>query len=358
VNRFPILLAASLSGWLTFAAAQPAPGSAAGAEQSRPVATRSAAPAPRAAGAAGYSDRDDVRDFVQQMVRQHGFGEESLLQVFGRVRASESVLKLIAPTPPGAPRSWSSYRTRFVETARIREGLRFWRENAEAVRRASTQFGVPEPIIVSIIGIETMYGRHTGGFRVIDALSTLAFDYPRRSTYFRQELEEYLLLAREQRVDPLQARGSFAGAIGLPQFMPGSIRRFAIDFDGDGVIDLRDSPADAIGSVARFLSAHGWRAGAPTHFPVAIEDEMIAQAAVEAGLPPSQTAMELASLGVTSPLEIPAGEKLVLVDLPDGDDPTRYVLGANNFYVITRYNRSYFYAMAVIELAAALSAAR
>jgi membrane-bound lytic murein transglycosylase B len=323
-----------------------------------PLAQRSpASPSKTAAAAPDLAARAEVRSFVQRMVQQHGFAEEPLLTLFGRVRPSDSVLKLITPGPPGK-RSWTAYRDRFVETARIREGLRFWREHADVVRRASGRYGVPEEIIVAIIGIETLYGRHTGQFRVIDALSTLAFDYPRRSEYFRQELEQFLLLAREQQLDPLETRGSFAGAIGLPQFMPGSIRRFAVDFDGDGVIDLRNSPADAIGSVANFLSEHGWRTGAPTHFPVSIDDELLAQAAVEAGLPPSQTALELAALGVTSPQEIPVAEKLVLVDLPDADDATHYVLGANNFYVITRYNRSYFYAMAVIDLAAALKAAR
>jgi membrane-bound lytic murein transglycosylase B len=338
------------------------PGQASAAQPSERPQQQRTPPAPRAApapaAAADYAGRAEVRDFVRQMAGEHGFAEDQLLQMFGKVRPSDSVLKLIAPAPSGFRRSWTAYRARFVETVRIREGLRFWRDNADAVRRASRQFGVPEEILVSIIGIETMYGRHTGEFRVIDALTTLAFDYPRRSAYFRQELEQYLLLAREQKAEPLAARGSFAGAIGLPQFMPGSIRRFAIDFDGDGTIDLRNSAADAIGSVARFLAEHGWRTGAPTHFPVAIEDELRAQVAVEAGIPPSLTSLELALLGVTSPKEIGVAEKLALVDLPNGDDTTHYVLGATNFYVITRYNRSYFYAMAVIDLADALKAQR
>jgi membrane-bound lytic murein transglycosylase B len=314
-----------------------------------------AAPAPLADG---YAAREEVRVFMQQMSQQHGFSEDSLARLFGNVRQSDTVLRLIAPAPSGFKRSWTNYRSRFIEPIRIREGVRFWREHEDVIRRASEQFGVPQEIIVSIIGIETLYGRHTGDFRVIDALTTLAFDYTRRAPYFRQELEQFLLLTREQKADPLEPRGSFAGAIGLPQFMPGSIRRFAIDFDGDGTIDLRNSTADAIGSVARFLAEHGWSAGAPTHFPVAIADEARAQAAVQAGLPPSMNSLELAALGVTSQKEIPIGKKLVLVDLPDGDGPTRYVLGANNFYVITRYNRSYFYAMAVIDLADTLKAAR
>jgi membrane-bound lytic murein transglycosylase B len=290
------------------------------------------------------------------MVERHGFDETALLQVFGRTRPSETAARLMHPPPPGARRSWTTYRSRFVEPIRIREGLRFWRANADAVRRASERFGVPEEVIVSIIGVETIYGRQVGDFRVMEALSTLAFDYPRRAAFFREELEHYLLLARENGFDPLDWRGSFAGAIGLPQFMPGSIRRHAVDFDGDGRIDLRASAADAIGSVASFLANHGWIRGAPTHFPATVEDEARARPAVEAGIPPRLSPAELAALGVTSPQPLPADEPLSLIDLPDGEDPTRYVLGTTNFWVITRYNRSYFYAMAVIDLARALRA--
>jgi membrane-bound lytic murein transglycosylase B len=302
----------------------------------------------------GFAQRADVLGFVRQMSKQHGFAEEPLIGLFSQVRASEPVLRHIAPAQPGFRRSWPTYRARFIEPTRLREGTRFWRDNAGTLRRATERFGVPEEIIVSIIGIETLYGRHTGEFRVIDALTTLAFDYPRRSDFFRDELEQFLLLSREQRIDPLVPRGSFAGAIGLPQFMPGSIRRYAIDFDGDGTIDLSNSAADAIGSVARFLQGHGWQPGGATHFPVRIEDEARARPAIEAGIPPSLTTPQLVALGVTSPVQIPADEKLALVDLPNGDDTTTHVLGTNNFYVITRYNRSYFYAMAVIEFAAAL----
>ncbi len=301
-----------------------------------------------------FADRDDVRSFVREMVDRHGFDETRLTAVFARTRAAENAIRFMQPAPPGFRRSWIAYRDRFVEPFRIREGLRFWRDNADAVRRASERFGVPEEIVVSIIGVETIYGRQLGDFRVMEALATLAFDYPRRAAYFREELEQYLLLAREAGFDPLDWRGSFAGAVGLPQFMPGSVRRHAVDFDGDGRIDLRFSPADAIGSVASFLANHGWIPGAPTHFAATVEDEARARPAVEAGIPPSLSPLELAGLGVTSPQEVPADEKLALVDLPNGDDTTHYVLGANNFWVITRYNRSYFYAMAVIELARAL----
>lgn len=334
----------------------------------RPSADEAAArPAPRASGpsaparraavpASGFATREDVRGFVREMVERHGFDEVSLLELFGRTRASEAAARLMQPPPAGARRSWTAYRARFVEPFRIREGLRFWRDHAEAVRRASARFGVPEDVIVSIIGVETIYGRQVGDFRVMEALTTLAFDYPRRAAFFREELEQYLLLARETGFDPLEWRGSFAGAIGLPQFMPGSIRRHAVDFDGDGRIDLRASASDAIGSVASFLANHGWRPGGPTHFAAVVEDEARARPAVEAGIPPRLSPAELEALGVTSPQPLPVDEPLALIDLPDGEGPTRYVLGANNFWVITRYNRSYFYAMAVIDLARALRA--
>jgi membrane-bound lytic murein transglycosylase B len=335
----------------------PARAQVASKETASPKAAAKPATAKRPApAAADFGDRADVRDFVRAMADRHGFDETALLGAFGRTRASELATRLMAPAPPGFKRSWIAYRARFVEPVRLREGQRFWREHASVLRRASERYGVPESIIVSIIGVETIYGRNTGDFRVMDALATLAFDYPRRASYFREELEQYLLLSREAGFDPLEWRGSFAGAVGLPQFMPGSIRRHAVDFDGDGRIDLRNSPADAIGSVARFLANHGWIADAPTHFAATVEDETRARPAVEAGITPKLSPMQLAELGVSSPQELPADTKLSLIDLPNGDDTTHYVLGANNFWVITQYNRSYFYAMAVIDLARALNA--
>lgn len=305
----------------------------------------------------GYAQRDEVQGFVARMILDHGFSGSNLLSLFSQVRPAETSIRLMTPAPAGTRRSWTTYRSRMVEPTRIREGVRFWREHAPILRQASEKFGVPEDIIVAIIGIETLYGRHTGDYRVIDTLTTLAFDYPRRSQFFLEELEQFLLMSRDMSLDPTSLRGSFAGAIGLPQFMPGSIRRHAVDFDRDGVIDLVSSPADAIGSVANFLAAHGWQPGGETHYPVLIENEERARPAVEAGIPPRMLRKELAALGVTSPRRITDTERLVLVDLPDGTE-TQYVLGTQNFYVITRYNRSYFYAMVVIELAQALRKSR
>ncbi len=320
--------------------------------------TASKKPPAAAANTGSYADRADVREFIDQLVDRHGFDRGKLERIFREVRRQPSVLRLMAPAPAGFKRSWEAYRTRFLDPLRIEGGVAFWRGNEAALQRASSVYGVPPEVIVAIIGVETIYGRVTGEFRVVDALATLAFDYPRRADFFREELEQFLLLTRENASDVFAVRGSFAGAIGLPQFMPGSIRRYAIDFDSDGRIDLRSNPADAIGSVARFLSEHGWVPGAPVYFATRIEDTARLGPLIEAGIEPQFRSEQLAEFGVSALGAAPDDPPLALIDLPNGDAPTTYLLGANNFYVITRYNRSSFYAMAVIELADALRSSR
>lgn len=305
-----------------------------------------------------YSARADVRAFVRELVTQHGFDQEELLKLFAQVRYQARVVSLMTPPPPTTKRSWTAYRGRVLDPVRVEVGLAFWREHQDSLRRASERYGVPQEIIVSIIGIETMYGRYTGNFRVLDTLTTLAFDFPRRAEFFRSELEQFLLLIRDQRLDPLGPRGSYAGAMGVPQFMPGSIRRHAVDFDGDGRIDLMRNVGDAVGSVANFLVNHGWRTGEPTHFSVRLADESKVAPLIEAGIEPKLTLAQLAAYGISSPQAVPPTMPLALIDLPNGDEPTVYTLGAPNFYVITRYNRSSFYAMAVIDLAIELRNAR
>jgi membrane-bound lytic murein transglycosylase B len=305
-----------------------------------------------------YSGRRDVDAFIVDMVARHGFVPAELEAMFALVRRDDSVLRLIAPPPTDFRKSWRSYRARFLDPVRIREGLRFWSENEGWLALASARYGVPPEIIVAIIGVETMYGRITGDVRVVDALTTLAFDYPRRADYFRGELEQFLLYVRDEQLDAFSLRGSFAGAIGLPQFMPGSIRRYAIDLDGDGHIDLRGNPADAIGSVASFLAAHGWRSGEPVVFQARYGSESRLSPLVEAGIRPQFSLQQLADYGVGSVEPVSLDLPLALIDLPNGDEPTSYFLGATNFYVITRYNRSSFYAMAVHDLARALVEAR
>jgi membrane-bound lytic murein transglycosylase B len=261
------------------------------------------------------------------------------------------VLQLILPPATPQQRSWERYRPRFVNERRIKNGLRFWRENPATLARARVFYGVPEEIIVAIIGVETEYGRNTGSFGVLEALATLAFDYPPRAAFFRTELEQFLLLARENGLKPLAVKGSFAGAIGIPQFMPGSQRRYGVDFDGDERIDLSASVEDAIGSVAHFLEQHGWQAGQPVATPATLPGEP-APALLAAGIRPSLPVSELQEQGIVTSAEPQA--KVALIDLVSPGKATEYWLGFENFYVITRYNRSSFYAMAVFQLAEAL----
>ncbi|MGD9943159.1 MAG: lytic murein transglycosylase B [Burkholderiaceae bacterium] len=336
----------------------------AGAVQAQTAATQRPRPAkvstdggePRARG--DYAARADGQAFIREMVERHGFAEGELTALFSQVRPNDAVIRLMAPASPGFRRSWQAYRARFLDALRIREGLRFWRDNEATLTRAADRFGVPPEIIVSIIGVETVYGRVTGDFRVIEALATLAFDYPRRADYFRSELEQYLLYARDSGRDVFAARGSYAGAIGLPQFMPGSIRRFAVDFDGDGQIDLQSNAVDAIGSVANFLAEHGWQRGEPVRFTMQYDDEQRLAPLIANGIEPRLTIEEMAVFGVASTEPVAVDRPLALIDLPNADAPASYYLGARNFYVITRYNRSSFYAMAVYELSRVLADTR
>ena len=324
----------------------------------------------------GYEQRPEVQAFIAQMVDRNHFVRSELEQLFSQVRYSETVARLMAPPAPGMPppKNWQAYRSRFVNPARIDAGAEFWRNNAQMLARAAQEFGVPEEIIVGIIGVETIYGRNTGNFRVVDALTTLAFDYPNggkdRSPFFREQLEQFLLFTRDGGLDLLALKGSYAGAIGIPQFMPGSYRRYAIDYDQDGAIDLRNSTADAIGSVANFLVQHGWQRGVDVVYPVvSVEraDPELLGRMVEAGSEPRYTPAEMRHSGISFVGDIPENQLLALIDLPNetrgetGSEtgngtpmPTQYVLGTQNFNVVTLYNRSYFYAMSVIELGTAV----
>jgi membrane-bound lytic murein transglycosylase B len=290
------------------------------------------------------------------MVERHGFSQRELERLFADARYLDQVLTLITPVPP-AERSWQSYRELFVSPRRIEAGVQFWRRHARTLARAAQTSGVPPEIVVAILGVETQYGVNTGSYRVLDALATLAFDYPRRSAYFRSELEQFLLYVRESRADATSFRGSYAGAIGIPQFMPGSIRRFAVDFDGDGRRDLSASPADAIGSVANFLRAHGWASGEPVAVPARVAGER-GRAPIDGGVDPLYRADELRDLEVEFADTIDPDTPAVLIELATPDAPAEYLVGFWNFHVLTRYNRSSFYAAAVLQLAQSVKAAR
>jgi membrane-bound lytic murein transglycosylase B len=294
-----------------------------------------------------------VIEFARDLEQRHGFSADELLQQFAQIRPNERVLQLIRPPVSPLQRSWERYRPRFLTERRINGGVRFWQENRSSLARASALYGVPPEIIVAIIGVETEYGGNTGGFRVLEALATLAFHYPRRAEFFRTELEQFLLLARENGFDPVDMRGSFAGAMGIPQFMPGSQRRYAVDFDGDRKIDLSGSVDDAIGSVGRFLEQHGWEAGQPIAVRARTRGEPD-PSLIEAGIQPTLLVADLAQHGITADASPQA--TVTLVDLVSPGRPAEYWLGYNNFYVITRYNRSSFYAMSVFQLADAIRA--
>ncbi|HET7198215.1 MAG TPA: lytic murein transglycosylase B [Burkholderiales bacterium] len=299
----------------------------------------------------GYDARPEVRAFIDDMAARHGFLPEELRATFAQVQRIDSALQSVQPAQPP---TWADFRAQFVNDKRIDAGLEFWRANRASLARAGRDFGVAPEFIVAIIGVETYYGRRAGRWRVIDVLTTLAFDYPARSRFFRSELEQYLLFARDNGVDVFSVKGSYAGAIGIPQFMPGSTRRYAVDFDGDGRIDLRTSAADSIGSIANFLRRHGWRPGEPVQLPVKATSGDAWRAYVDGAVQPSHTVAELVKSGLEA--DVPpeaAAARASVVDL-EGD----LRLGLHNFYVLTRYNRSALYAAAVADLAQALKERR
>lgn len=325
------------------------------------------AQAPARAGAADlpYAGQPAAMAFADEVAERRALDRDWVRQQIGQAVRLERVTRLVLPPPTSQPKNWATYRARFVEPTRIQAGLRFWQTHRDALAQAEATYGVPARLIVGVIGVETLYGRHQGNFRVLDTLATLALDFPEahpraeaRRAFFRDELEQFLSLAHRSGIDPATPRGSYAGAMGWPQFMPSSWVKYAVDFDGDGRIDLFGSPADAIGSVAHYFQQFGWQAGMPTHYPVGIDP---AQTDLATLLAPDI----LPTFGVdsfTARGARLAGEallhtgKLALVELENGSEPRSYVAGTENFYVVTRYNWSSYYAMAVIELGQAIEA--
>ena len=306
-----------------------------------------------------YADRPEAQLFIEEMQQKHGFDKDALTFIFRRAEYLPSVIKYISPPKdPVSVRSWQRYRGRFIEPVRIKAGVAFWERHQDTIRAASEKYGVPEEIIVGIIGVETIYGRNTGNFSAVSALATLAFDYPRRAELFRGELENLLLMAREQHRDPLDYQGSYAGALGLPQFLPSSVRNYAVDFDGDGQIDLLNSPKDAIGSVARYMQMHGWEAGAPVAKLASIGTDADLPPLIANDINPNFDTASLARHGVKAADGTEPAGKAAFIELVTPGEDSEYWLGYQNFYVITRYNRSSFYAMSVFQLGEAVKAAR
>jgi membrane-bound lytic murein transglycosylase B len=327
------------------------------------------APAARAhhkAELVAYGRRDDVLRFADDVAERRSLDPAWVRAALARARYVPTVARLILP-PAGTAKNWIAYRARFVEPIRLRAGAAFWRANRAWLAKAEATYGVPPEIVVGIVGVETLYGQQMGNFRVIDALATLAFDFPPgrkdRSAFFRDELENYLVMCNAEGIEPLKLEGSYAGAMGMPQFMPSSVLKYAVDFDGDGRIDLHTDAADVIGSVAHYLAEFGWQRGLPTRFGVLAPVDTADRAALLApDILPSFTAQQLAQHGARlddaglavrldangQPLE------LALVELQNGAAAPTYVAGTKNFYAITRYNWSSYYAMAVIELGEAV----
>lgn len=317
-----------------------------------------------------YGRRDDVMTFGAELAARRGLDAAWVQAALQRARFVPSVTKFIMPPPAGTAKNWALYRSRFIEPVRIGKGAAFWRANEKWLKVAEELYGVPPEIIIGIIGVETFYGQQMGNFRVIDALATLAFDFPTgrkdRSAFFRDELENFFVLCRSEGTDPLQLKGSFAGAMGMPQFMPSSFNKYALDMDGDGHVDLHGNAADVIGSVAHYLAEFGWRRDLPTRFDVAVPVGTTDRAVLLApDILPSFTPAEFAERGAQlDPAALAADVrlaaaggvgKLALVELQNGDAAPSYVAGTSNFYAVTRYNWSSYYALAVIELGEAVA---
>lgn len=294
----------------------------------------------------GSAQATDVHAFVSQMALEHHFDRADLMDLLGGAQRRQDVLDAISQPAEDLP--WWRYRRIFIKPQRIRAGVDYWQENEAVLTRAQQRYGVPPEIIVAIIGVETFYGRHTGNYPVLDALYTLGFHYPKRGTFFRKQLREFLLLAREQKLLPTEPQGSYAGAMGRPQFIPSSYRAYAVDFDRDGKTDIWDNDVDVIGSVGNYFAAHGWRKDAPITAQVSGADARH-EHFIAAGMKPSLEVSQLRDSGLMLASEIPNNERCSLIRLEQRGTPD-YWAGLHNFYVITRYNHSNLYAMAVYQL--------
>ena len=312
-----------------------------------------------------YASREDAMRFADDLAARRDLNPAWVRQAIGDAQHLPRIGQLILPPAVGTAKNWAVYRSRFVEPIRIRAGVRFWQAHRETLARAEVEYGVPADIIVGVIGVESIYGQQMGTFRVIDALATLTFDFPARhpraqarTEFFRGELEQFLSQQSRSDTDPMKPLGSYAGAMGMPQFMPSSQTRYAVDFDGDGKVDLT-SPGDAIGSVASYLKGYEWKTGMPTHYPVRFDAATLDKDALLApDILPSFSVASFAAKGAV--LDGEAARHigpLALIELQNGSAAPSYVAGTENFYVITRYNWSSYYAMAVIELGQAVKAA-
>ena len=293
-----------------------------------------------------FTEQDEINSFINEMVQKHKFDKNELQNLFAKAEKHQTILDAIARPAEGKP--WHEYRPIFITRDRIRGGIEFWQKHTDALQRASQQFGVPEEIIVAIIGVETRYGQHAGRYPVLESLSTLAFAYPPRGRFFRGQLEHFLLMCREEKIDPMELKGSYAGAMGFPQFIPSSYRSYAIDFDHDGKRDLWNNPVDAIGSVANYFKRHNWQNGKPITHMVQVHGARYKNL-LDNNLKPQHTQQQLLDNGVVLPGDLPKSVVGKLLEFETMKKP-EYWVGWENFYVITRYNHSALYSMAVFQL--------
>ncbi|MDB5956981.1 lytic murein transglycosylase B [Ramlibacter sp.] len=353
-----------LSLVLAVAVTLPLGACAAGKASARALAEQPA-PSSQRSGPA-YAEREDAMQFADALAARRQLDPAWVRATLGQAHNLAVVSRLMQPAPTRQPKNWAVYRSRFIDETRIDAGVRFWQDNRATLMRAEQEFGVPAEIIVGIIGVETIYGRQMGDFRVLDALATLSFDFPashpraaERTEYFRGELEQFLAFHQAAHSDPLAPRGSYAGAWGMPQFMPSSLVHWGRDYDGDGKVDLANSPADAIGSVANYFKGYGWISGMPTQYPVRFDPRKLDLGALLAPdiLPTFSVAHFQDKGAVLEGAALEHKGPLALIELQNGADGPTFVAGTENFYVITRYNQSSYYAMAVIELGHSVKAA-
>jgi membrane-bound lytic murein transglycosylase B len=293
---------------------------------------------------AGYEERDEVKTFISMMVDKHNYDRETLTDWFRKAVKQEETIKSLDKPAESMP--WHRYRKIFMTEKRINQGIEFWRENKETLERAEATYGVPPEMITAIIGVETFYGKYKGKFPVFDTLVTIAFDYPKRASFFKKELEQYLLLIREEALDAHTLKGSYAGALGKPQFISSSYRHYAVDFDGDGKRDLLNNTADAIGSVANYFKQHGWNNDDPVAVTASYKSN---KKFSEYAMKPEHSVSELSKHGIFPSQPVVTSALASPIQLEQANH-MEYWLGLHNFYVITRYNHSNLYAMAAYQL--------
>ncbi|ALA23864.1 lytic murein transglycosylase [Piscirickettsia salmonis] len=296
---------------------------------------------------AEYIQRADVKSYINDLVKQYGFSKAQLERWFHHAKANQRALEILQ-RPAEKVWTWQQYRSWLVSTKRAKEGAEFWQSNRQTLRRAERMYGVPPQVILAIIGVESSYGKNVGGFPTFNVLTTLAFDYKRRSEFFKRELTEFLLLMRDQKMNPMQVQGSYAGALGLPQFMPSSYRYYAVDFSGDGHKNLFSNDADVIGSIGNYFKRHGWQGNQPIAVKAKISGDQF-NTIIKMGIEPKYTVTELAKFGIQSQEKVDPSLKAALIEL-DGKNGPEYWLAFQDFYAITRYNHSQKYAMAVYDL--------